>query len=794
MMSLPVLAATIRRIRRRRLDSLVNIAGLGAGLACALSILLWARYERSFDRFHSKAGGIYRLVDHGLRSGEPIDLARVPGPLGPALAETCPEIRRAVRVWTEESILRRPGGTAPAFRLRTVAADPAFLEIFDFPLTRGDRTAVLLDPRSVLLAEASARALFGSEDPLGGTVQDASGNVLTVTGILRDVPENSHLRFDAVLPYRSVTLSGIRGFFDDWRQYFVSTYVWVPGPVATADLEAKITALADARDGNGRPDRLWLQPLARIHLDDRVFREGGEAAGVDARTIALFSLVAFLVLLMACLNYTNLAAAQAFSRAREVGVRKATGASRRDLVRQFLTETLITVGFALTAAVLLASSLLPLLRRLTGRRLDPSLLDPTELAAGAGLVFAAAVVLAGIYPALALASMDPVKSLKIGASSGGGGAVRLRKASLLVQFAVIASLLGITGSILRQLSFMAHKDLGFDRRNIIELDGAPELDAHAGAWKSALLAKPGVLGVSNSQTPFVEGLAYKKRSFDWQGRSPGLDVLFTSFFMDYDFLEAYGARLAEGRFFSPDRPGDRDAVLINRAAVRAMELREPLGTRFFLGRGRSAEVIGVIEDFHVASMRRAVDPMICFLAEHGAPLTIRLNPVGVRDTLRDIESLWRSFVPEAPFRFRDLDDILAEFYARDATSARIVAAFTAFAVVIALLGLYGLVAFQAERRTKEIGIRKILGASTSRILALLSAETGFVLLVSGLLSVAPVLLVSERWLRPFAYRIDVAWWQFAAAAAVLTLATGGTIAAHVLKVSRKNPVESLRAE
>jgi putative ABC transport system permease protein len=790
-----------RTLRKEKVFSIINIAGLAVGLACTLLILLWVQYERSYDGFHAKKDGLYRVINHRQRNGIERDISGAPPLFGPALKENFPEVRDYTRMMSYTPFCRTTGANAAEFETRLVQVDPQFFRLFDFPFVEGQPLTALSDPYSIVINEKTARAMFGDSNPLGKTIiVGGDGDLsLRVSGVVKDIPEYSHIQFDAAIPLEAYRSSQPNPFFNDWKSFFMTTYVWLEREADVPALDGKMTAFIQARDSANRNHRMWLQPLSRIHLDSRVFSDDDNAGAGDSRTLVLFSLIAFVVLIIACINFMNLTTARAFARTKEVGIRKVNGASKRDLVKLFLSETLGLFGLAMTLGLVLLQMLLPLLKSLTGRHLDLNALGQVRILGTVVGITVISALAAGILPALFLASFKPADTLKNHRPAGRWSLLGLRRTLLSFQFIAAAVLIGITGIVSYQLHFLKTKDLGFDRAHMIEIEYSPELEGKSMAWKNDLLAYPGVLGATTSESAYNSGISYKKYVGTWEGQADGGEVRFYAYHVDSDFLRTFDVPLKAGRFFAGNSTGDKQNILINETAARLMDLADPVGRRMTIF-DRPYTIIGVLADFHATSLRTAIDPTVFYIDRFAGldsypALTVRINPRNVSGTLGYIASVWRKYCPRKAFQFRFLDDILrAEFYARDEMFGRMMGGFAVLALFVAGLGLFGLVAFSAERKTREIGIRKILGATRVQILALMSMDVVPVVVISNMIAWPLILLLSGGWLKEFAYRIGYSWWMVGLTILLTALVALLTIGYHALNASRKNPAVCLRYE
>ncbi len=516
-------------------------------------ILLWVQYERSYDGFHSRKGEIYRIINHHQRSGTERDMNGAPPLLGPAIKDQFPEIEDFTRLFGYLPVCRAAGENTPGLKTRLIQVDPQFFRFFDFPFLQGQPQTALTDPYAIVISEKTARALFGASNPMGRTVlvQGDDTLALKVTGLIKNVPENSHLQFDVAIPLEIYRGPKNAALFEDWKAFWMATYVRLDKKASVPALNDKITAFVAARDAANRERRIWLQPLRKIHLDSRIFSDDTNAGAGDSRSIVLFTLIAFVVLIIACINFMNLTAARAFARAKEVGIRKVNGASRGDLVKLFLSETLGLFGIAMMLGWLLVQASLPLVGGLVGRDMNLRLLGQSRFLLTAIGITLFSGLAAGFFPALFLSSLKPADALRARWPTSRRSLPGLRRVLLSAQFIAAAVLIGITGIVFYQLHFLKTKSLGYDHANMIEIEYSPELAGRSEAWKSDLLANPGVLSATASVSllPIRRRLQEICRHLGGQGRHG--PVRFYVHNVDSEFLAAFGVPLKAGRFFAP---------------------------------------------------------------------------------------------------------------------------------------------------------------------------------------------------------------------------------------------------
>jgi putative ABC transport system permease protein len=798
----------IRNIRKEAGHSILNVVGLAIGLTVFILAGLYVRHELSYDRCHTNASRIFRVIkqDPGnVYMGTDL-FAVTPGPLAAALVKEYPEVEAATRFYRSRNVLLSQDGRG---RLETdlVWADPQTFEIFSFPFVAGDPRTALRDPASVVLSERAAKRYFGGEDPIGKVLtyrpprRDLAVD-FKVTGVFRDLPANSHFPMEVVFPFEAQAAL-LKTDLGQWGNNNYHTYFLLRPGADPAALEAKLPALIDRYAGDdvwvheGRKTRYLLQPLASIHLRSHVNFEIAPTG--DIRSVRISLTIAFLVLLVAGVNYTNLATARAARRAREVGIRKVAGARISQLAGQFLGESVILSLLSLTAAAGLVAALLPALNAFVDRRIvfDP-LGDP---ALGVGMILLAAVVglASGAYPALVLSRFRPADVLKRDfAIRGKGGA--LHSALVVFQFTVSVVLIVCGLGVRGQLRFIRGKDMGYNRDQVVVL---PVRDFRLGPRMEAVEAElkrhPGVVRVAASSS--LPNQVQSQTSAGWPGKPEDLDLPIYFLEAGYDFVDLFELKIAAGRDFSRelDRVGEgRGAFLVNESAVRAMGIASPLGLDF--GRWGNDEpagkIVGVLKDFHTHSLHLPIAPLYIFLdpgrtANH---ISIRIRGDDIPATLDAIRKTMARFSPEYPFEYAFFDEIFDRAYRAERNAGRLFGAFALVAVLIACLGLFGLASHAAARRVREIGVRKIVGATTVDIVLLLSKGFLLWILIANALAWPIGYLAMRSWLRGFAYRAGLSPWLFVLALAASVGAAALTVWVRAARAATADPVEALRYE
>jgi putative ABC transport system permease protein len=773
-----------RNIRRHPGYTAINVFGLAVGLASCLAILLWVRDEMSYDRFHANAGSIHRVIAQASEPGGGSDsFAVLPPSLGPALKAEFPEILKTARhLYVGQQIVSH--GEKRFYEKKVSLVDPDFLQMFSFPLRRGDARSALSDPRSIVLTESAAARYFGSEEPLGKTLRLNNRVEFTVTGILADIPAQSHLSFDILLPFLAAKEFGFPT--ETWERFSDETYVLLAPQADVRQLQKKIASRLYKPLGE-TDISLRLQPLADIHLHSTSIHEGEVRGDIDM--VLLFSLLAVFILLMACINYLNLTTAQGGARAKEIGLRKVNGAKRREIIVQFLGESVLQAALAMIIAVALIVLCLPLFNSLSGKQISAgSLFSPSAWLPLLGFLLITGL-LAGIYPALYLSRFTPAAVLKGKIALGAGGS-RFRKVLVVFQFSLTILLIIGSVGIFRQLRFLRTRTLGFDKEQVLMVPVRGELTRRIEPLKAEILRNSFVASVSAASDPvmmFGSTIAID----DWEGRKPGEKVKFDFVWCDEDYLKTHGIEMAQGRFFSRTMSGSLDGkIVINESAVRALGIASPIGKRL-----DKREIIGVVKDFHARSLHSAISPVaMAYDPRKFAYLFVKIKPGNIPAALAAVTETWKRAAAEYPFDFTFLDQQIDNLYRADRKLAGVVNGFTILALLVANLGLLGMASYMTDRRRKEIGVRKTLGASMPQIVAMLSRELIKWVTLATVLAWPAAFYLLRQWLRAFAYRLPVGISIFALSSLLALLLALATVSYHSIRAARANPVDSLRYE
>jgi putative ABC transport system permease protein len=792
---------------RGKIYTALNVLGLATGLACFGLIAAWCMEELSHDRFHAKHERIFRIAGKVTTDSETFDQAVTAPPMAGALINDYPEVENAVRLDVNDCIVRY--GEKQFLEDGVLLADQSFFEIFDYRLSAGDRSTALREPFSLVLTESIAEKYFGAVNPVGETMTlfllDRSGNgaPYKITGVMPDPPRNAHFTFNLLGSFNTFEAVNPEAKTDEWRYFWNGfyTYVLLKEGVDASAFAPKLADYAERYLGEKmRQLKMFyvfsLQPLADIHLHSHLRYEIQATGSIS--TVYIFATIGAFILLIACINYMNLATARSLSRAKEVGVKKVLGAVKKQLVRQFLVEAAMVAAIALALALILMELLQPLFFNLTGKIIDD--LFSNELLALLGATTMLVGLLSGIYPAFFISAFGPSQVLKGSFKSSSSG-IFLRKGLVVVQFAIAIVLLVGIGVVKSQMDYIQSKDLGFNKEELLVLDvnGFSEVMRGIQPFRDELLSNPAVQGVAVSRGLIVNGLGNSHiETIDGNGKTISTSIYQHQ--IDYEYLNVYAMKLLAGRNFSPQILADTlgGAYIVNEAAVRVFGWGDPQNAlnKPFKGGGQTGTVIGVVKDFHFNSLQEAIAPVALSLTRPYAfsRISVRINTAQIAETIQFIEQAWRRHFQSALLQYSFMDERLDRQYQAEKLFGKIFMTFVVLSLAIACLGLFGLAAFAAEQRTKEIGIRKVLGASLAGIVGLLSQDFVKLVLSANLIAWPLGYFVMNEWLQNFAYRINIGWWVFVLAGGSALLIALLTVSTQALKAALANPVEALRYE
>lgn len=790
--------SALRSIRKHKGYSFINIAGFSVGITSFIFIMLFLKFELSYDTFHEKGDRIYRMVMFwdAWSFGGSSSFAATNGAMANVLPVEFEEIESAIRILPVSSSLMNDQNSAVG---DGYYADRDFFNIFTFPLKSGDPATALADPMSIVLSEKLAASLFGNEDPVGKPVTGLRDMTFTVKGVYREIPRNSHLQFDFIISAR--TMYTFRDNIDTtWNILDYYNYVLLREGVDYKEFEKKLVSLVDKYHEPEEHTRYYfLQPLSDIRFNPGILSHLSET--IDRKIIYLFSSIATLILIIASVNYINLATARASNRCKDVGIRKTVGAIKSDLIRQYMSESVIITIFAALISLGAAYILHPYFTLFVNQEIPLSIiLNPLNIIT----IFGTAVLvgaLSGCYPSLFLASFNPAEVLKTGAKTGARKSrFSMRNILVVFQFIVSIALVLSTLVIYKQLSFIANKDIGFNRDNIITMrlwksDSLQKIES----VKDELLKNSLVLNASVSDRAPIH--AWENSTIRVESEETGEMIALSQvshFYVDSDFIDLYNIRVKEGRNFSPEFPTDRtQAVLINETAVKKLGLQNPVGKKAAASYYRDTRIIGVVEDFHFASFTQQIGPIIFVPYPEGyrnSVLSIKLSGRDIPESLRYIEETLRDHLDRFVFDYSFLNTQINNNYNSENRLGALFTAFSTIALSIAAIGLLGLISFNITRKTREIGIRKVLGSSEAGISGMLVKEFVALVFIAGIISMPVSYMAMNRWLQEFAYRTEISAWTLMLSFASVMFIALGSVSLQVFRAARKNPADSLRHE
>ena len=784
----------LRKLWKYKVFSLINIMGLAVGMTACFLIYLYVHFETSYDAFHTKANRIYRIITDIKTPSDLLQWSSTSAPMSINMQKDFPEVESAVRIRGESFLVRK--GNEKFQENNTIMADSTLFGIFDFPLVYGNKNTALKNPMSIVLSQTAAKKYFGNSNPIGQTVLLTGASInATITGIMKDMPENSQLKADMIVSMSSQKQIYGQSIDSQWTSFNLVSYLLLKPGVNVKSLTAKFPQFLDKHVGNELKNAqmsftLFLEPLRYVYLYST--RDGSKTGNIN--NVYIFSIIAVFILLIACINFINLTTARSAERAKEVGIRKVVGAARLQLARQFMGESIVICVMAFVISVLLCSLLLPLFNQLAGKQVStPFFYHPLYIMSLFFMAIAIGII-AGFYPALVLSSFKPVAVLK-GRFATGTRGILLRKGLVIFQFTISIILIIGTVIVYTQLKYMRSQDLGFSKDQTIVID--TNADKNKDAFKESLSSVPGVLSTTFSSTIPGGGTntAYSKvqnKTGDMQTAS--LDI----YFVDFDYISQYKMKVIAGRGFSKEYGTDTtQAMVINESTAKLLGYSSPQQAigRNFDQWGRKGKIIGVIKDFHYQALQEPIKPLTLRIEPGGYQfLSIKVSANNLPATIKAIESKWNQIIPNRPFDYSFLDESFDKQYRAEDRFGSLFFNFAILAIFISCLGLLGLASYSTLQRTREIGVRKVLGASVSNIINLLSKEFLKLVLVAFIIAAPVAWLFMNKWLRDFAYRTSVSWWMFVFAGLAAIVIAFGTISFQAIKAAIANPVKSLRTE
>lgn len=771
-----------RNFKRFKGTFFINLIGLSTGFACAILIFLWVKDEQNVDKFHEKESSLYQLMEHRILDGEIGLSTRTSGLTAPALEEEVPEVEHAVACFNLDRYTLSVDNKDIQATGQYVGE--SFFKIFSFPLIQGSASHALADRSSIVISENLAKKLFNTTDVVGRTIEWQHKEKYQVTGVFEDVPPNSSMQFEFVLPFE-VYLEDAE-WATRWRTSWPSTYVLLKPGTGVDQFNAKIADLIKRKTNGEITHRiLFAAPYSMTYLYGNY--ENGQQEGGRIEYVRLFSMIAVFILIIACINFMNLSTAKASRRLKEVGIKKAVGADRSTLIFQYLGESTAMAILSLVVAIGIALLFLPQFNQITGKQLylrfDTSLiLSFLSITLVTGLI-------AGSYPALYLSAFNPVKVLK-GKMNKSVGELWARKGLVVLQFTLSIILIVSVFVIYKQIEFVQNKHLGYEKDNVLYFN---RLDGNSETFLPEIRKLPGVVSASSFGHDMTGHIA-STQGVQWPGKSINDLTEFEMMPINYDMLELLGIEMKKGRTFSREFSTDTLTVIFNEAAIKHIGINDPIGKVVRLWE-EEREIIGVVKDFNFESLHEEVKPVVLWLdPERTDLIAVKIEAGSERETIDRLQSLFKTFNPGFPFEYQFLDQDYQALYVAEQRVSMLSSYFAGLAILISCLGLLGLAAFTAERRIKEIGIRKVMGASEWKIIELLSGDFAKMVLAATIIALPLSFYLTKSWLDRFAYKIGLEWWYFIGAGLLTMLIALLTVSFQTIKAALMNPVESLRSE
>jgi putative ABC transport system permease protein len=799
-----------RNLSKNKTYSIINIAGLAIGLSCFLLIVLYVMDELNFDRYNDKAGRIFRVNSDISFGGADLHLPVASDMMGQLLKKDYPEVEEYTRIYASggSKLIKKNNEFINEGAVAHV--DSTFFNVFTLPAIKGDTKTALNEPNTVVISRSAALKYFGSADVLGKTIEtnDNDKTLYKITAVIKDIPENSHFHFDFLFSMKNadykwgqITSHNFYTYLllkegTDYKAFekhfskYIADYV-----MPAAKQYMHINSMEEFKKA-GNNLEYTLMPLTKIHLySDRSFEL---SPGGNIKYVYIFSAVALFILIIACINFMNLTTARSANRAREVGIRKVLGTERKELIIQFLFESVVMVTVSIIIAIGINYFVLPAFNAVSGKKMSfESLFSPDILPILIALPILVGL-LAGSYPAFFLSSFRPIEvlkgKLKLGSKSGG-----LRSALVVFQFAASVILIISTIVVYRQLNYIQNKKLGFNKDQVLILDGTYALGKNLDAFKNEVLQMPGVLSGTVSAYLPVSNSSRSDNTYSKEAvmdAKSGIDM--QTWRIDYDYIKTMGMEMALGRNFSKEFGSDSNAVIINETTAAFLDYKDPVGHQLYTfdrdNKTIPFTIIGVVKNFNFESLHKDIGPLCFRLGQSTYSTSFKVNAAGINSLIPKIQSNWKALAPGMPFSYRFLDDSFTEMYNNEQRVGKLALLFSVLAILIACLGLFGLATFIAEQRTKEIGIRKVLGSSVSRVVFLLSANFLKLVLIAFLFAAPAAWWFMHKWLQDFAYRINIDWWIFIAAGVIALLIALLTVSFQAVRAAIANPVKSLRTE
>ncbi len=779
----------IRSLIKNPAYSFINIGGLAIGIASSILILLWVADEYSFDTFHKNYGSIYKLYQsqqwaQGIGTGN-----SMPFPLKETIKNKSSQVKYVVMTnWGEGNMLQVGEKRLNKMGL---SASEDFFNMFSFSMVKGDPSTALTEPNSIVVTESTAKSFFDDEDPINQLIKIDNGEELKVTGVIKDVPKQSFFRFDYVLPfaYYEATQGWVRRSKDNWENNSFQMYVQLQPGAKEADVNNSIKYLIKDNNPKAQTATLFLHPMSKWRLYSNF--ENGKNTGGMIDYVQLFTAIAIFVMIIACINFMNLATARSESRAREVGIRKSVGSRRKELIFQFLGESLMITFISFLFALVVVELLLPAYNTLVEKNISVNYSNPWIWSSALALVLVIGIF-SGSYPAFYLSAFQPVKVLK-GKVNAGKGASTPRQVLVTLQFGFSIFLIIGTLVIYQQIMHVKNRDIGYDRENLMQIWTNNELETNFQTIRETLVSTGVVKSVCKSNSPITS--IFSNNEVQWAGMPEGQRVGFTTIATEYDYSETMGIKMLEGRDFSRDFKSDSTAVVVNQAAIDLMGMKDPLGQKI-KANGQDYEIIGVMPNVIMDSPYRPVEALTMFFdPDWSSTITIRLNKTDdLKSSIDQIEQVFKKLNPNYPFEFRFADNDFERKFSTINLISKLAGVFASLAILITCLGLFGLAAFTAEQRTKELGIRKVLGASVTSLVMLISKDFSRLVILAFVIAAPIGWWFLSGFLERYPYRVEISWWVLLIAGAGSLVLALIIVSIQAMRAALGNPVKSLKSE
>jgi putative ABC transport system permease protein len=801
-----------RNLVKNKVFSFINIIGLAVGLTCFILIALYVSDEVSYDKYNEKADRIYRINSFIKLGGSELRLAVSSDPMGAALKKDLPQVEEFVRFYNSNGSKSIRKGGEFINENAVVHADSTLFRVFTLPTLYGDTKTALNDPNTVVITESAAKKYFGATDVVGKTIEtNENGSTLyKVTAVIKNVPHNSHFRFDFFF-----SMDNVQYGFGNFLSHNFQTYILLKEGADYRDVEKMLPKFVESyvmpqakvvmqinsmEEFNKAGNHLAykLMPLLQIHLHSDFVVELGTNG--DIKYVYIFSAVAVFILLLACINFINLSTARSMNRSREVGIRKVLGTTKSNLIIQFLSESALTVIIAMMIAVVIAWQILPLFNQLSAKSLSPSMLFSNKMLAILVALPFVVSLLAGSYPSLFLSSFKPVTVLK-GKLGSGSYKSSIRSGLVIFQFATSIILIIATITVYRQLDYIQTRKIGFNKEQVLVVDGTGVLGNSVEAFKNEVRKMPGVISGTNAGYLPVAGSARNDNTFSREAVLSPTNTFNMQFWsVDEEYIPTLGMEIKSGRNFSREFGRDSTGIIINESAASMLGYPDPIGKKIYTLVNTSSndvigyEVIGVVKNFNFESLRQRIGPLALVLNSSAWATAFRLKPENAEAVVAAISNKWKSLSTGTPFSYHFLDESFNNMYRAEQQVGRVAISFAVLAVIIACLGLFGLATYMAEQRTKEIGVRKVLGATVNNIVMMLSRDFLMLIVIASLIAFPVAWWAMYKWLQDFEYRIQVGWWIFVLSGFVAILVALFTISFQAVRAAVSNPIKSLRTE